>query len=568
MKLFSPEQTFFSRQTVSKDADFRRIDGLPWRDPALPSDDYCKDLSGYLRRPGGQFKLWPVQTMALQEAHDHRRLFAPIPVGHGKGPLSILIPVITEAKRPVLFVPASLREQTENHLIPLVRKHFRTHPLLTILSYEQLSSVNYADVLEQIQPDQIIFDEVHKIKDPKAGRTKRILRYFARYPNTECYAMSGSILNRSLRDYWHIFQMTHKEDAALPLAWHTMNDWCEALDARVKSRRRPGPILEWADEPGGDDTIRARKAYRRRLVHVPGVVAGDAESVGNGLEIFEHEVEVPAPVEDALVDLREQWCTPGGEEFSDRLDLCRHAAELSNGFYYRWNPPPPVEWRTARSEFHKMIREVLTSNKRELDTMLQVVQAIDNGAYPHNAGVLKAWRIIEPVYDPEENREAVWVSDFLIREAEAWAKEHQGIVWVAHRAVGDRFTEIPYFGAADERILTHRGPCAASLWAHGTGKNLQHFSDNLVLCSPSNGATWEQLLGRTHRPGQEADTVHVWVCFHALELWEAFMKADADARFVQQTGGHTQKILLATRDIPDPIEAEQRSKTQKAWRVV
>lgn len=566
VSLFSPGETYHSRNSVTKDEDWRRINALPWRDPVLPDKAFCEDLSSFLQRPGGIYTLFPIQAQALEEAYEYRRLFGAIPVGYGKTFISLLIPVITEAKRPVLFVPAALREQTEAFVLPDMRRNWKTHSLLTILSYEQLSSVNFAHILDQIQPDQLIFDEVHKIKDHKAGRTKRILRYFEKHPETECYAMSGSVLNRSLHDYSHILMMTHKEDAPLPLAYHSLNDWCDALDARVKSRRKPGPILQWYEgEPISDTTMKARKAYHRRLVHTPGVVAGSVNLVGNGLEMFEREVEVPEKIQDALVKLREEWCTPGGEEFSDRLELWRHAAELACGFYYRWEPPPPKEWAHARSDYHRMIRALVAHNRRDLDTPLQVVQAIDNGYYPDAKEILDEWRDIQDIYDPEAHREAVWLDDFLVRDAEAWARKYKGIVWVTHRAVGERFESIPYFGGGDERILTHTGPCAASIWSHGTGKNLQHHHNSLVLSSPSNGRAYEQLLGRMHRHGQKADTVHMWIYFHARELWESYMKAEADARFVEPTGGHTQKILLATKTLPDEVEAERRINTRKAW---
>ena len=74
-------------------------------------------------------------------------------------------------------------------------------------------------------------------------------------------------------------------------------------------------------------------------------------------------------------------------------------------------------------------------------------------------------------------------------------------------------------------MLTGREAVCASPRAHGTGKNLQQFARNLVANPPSDGATWEQLIGRTHRQGQEADEVTVEVYRHTAPFLEAVEKA-------------------------------------------
>jgi hypothetical protein len=68
----------------------------------------------------------------------------------------------------------------------------------------------------------------------------------------------------------------------------------------------------------------------------------------------------------------------------------------------------------------------------------------------------------------------------------------------------------------------------------------------LVLTPPTSGTVWEQLLGRTHRPGQESDEVEVWVYRHTTELKQAIVKATADAEYQRGTTGNDQKLLNAT----------------------
>ncbi len=66
-----------------------------------------------------------------------------------------------------------------------------------------------------------------------------------------------------------------------------------------------------------------------------------------------------------------------------------------------------------------------------------------------------------------------------------------------------------------------------------------------------NGQRWEQLIGRTHRPGQKADEVIFDVAQFCYEQVNAFWQACADASYVQATMGDPQKILIADHNILD-----------------
>jgi len=86
-----------------------------------------------------------------------------------------------------------------------------------------------------------------------------------------------------------------------------------------------------------------------------------------------------------------------------------------------------------------------------------------------------------------------------------------------------------------------------SIRAHGVGKNLQHgWSTQIVLEPPSSGTVWEQLLGRTHRPGQEADTVSFYVYQHTEAFRRAVVQAREDAAYIQDTTGSRQKLVYCT----------------------
>jgi hypothetical protein len=135
------------------------------------------------------------------------------------------------------------------------------------------------------------------------------------------------------------------------------------------------------------------------------------------------------------------------------------------------------------------------------------------------------------------------VVDYAVR----WARDG-GLVWYQDAAVGDALGRAGLAvygpGTAPEH---HQGAAAAlSIRAHGTGRNLQRWARNLVLTPPSAGDGWEQLLGRTHRPGQTADTVRFDVLAHHATIRAAFDTARAEARFIESTMGTSQKLNSAT----------------------
>jgi hypothetical protein len=106
---------------------------------------------------------------------------------------------------------------------------------------------------------------------------------------------------------------------------------------------------------------------------------------------------------------------------------------------------------------------------------------------------------------------------------------------------------VPYFGAGSEEIANERGDrsVVASIQAHGVGRNLQMFSSNLVVSCPSAGADWEQLLGRTHRQGQQADEV----TYEYFDTFDHEVKtAVKDAEYIKGILGQDQRLLYCDKE--------------------
>jgi len=539
------------RASVSYSGDFRRIESLPRRqwegDERLPQ--IVELLTSELRRHAGQMSLWTVQAVALRDIALQKGAFLPIGVGQGKALISLLAPVVLEAKRPVLFVPAQLREQTNHYVLPRMAVHWKLNPDLRVIGYSELSLAKNARMLEELQPDLIICDEAHHCKHMKAGRTRRLLRYFREHPETMCVAMSGTVSNRSIRDFAHIIRWCLKGNAPVPEKWTELSDWADALDEKVPDEQRVGPgALRRFCLPGEN----ARQGFRRRLTETPGVVATRENLLGTSLRVVPFEgLVMPRNVERLAQQMRTTWATPNGDIITEAVELWRHMRELSLGFYYRWDPVPPREWLEARAEWKKCVRETLTHNQRHLDTELQVWNECEREELLSADHPWHAWKAIKDTF--KLHTVAEWVDDFAVqaccRWLEARTEDEPGICWVEQQAFGAAVAAAsgkPYFEAGDNGILECEAPAIiASQQSHSEGKNLQRYCRALVTSPMASGKSWEQTLGRLHREGQQADEVVFEVFLHAPELLASFGQALSDARYLEDTFGNRQKLCYA-----------------------
>lgn len=570
-----------SKPGVQRTPELARILALPRRkldlDAGTVDGQPILDLNSlYVTNPGkcvkypkcpicltGKAGLWPTQLAALVEAEKAWGLFGAMGVGSGKSIVSLLLTDVFDAKKSVLLVPSSLKNQLQTRDFLDYGRHFKL-PLdrITVVSYDELSVATGAFVLDQIEPDLIIADEVHHIARVASARTKRFIRYLQTHPGTRFCGMSGTITRRSLRDMSHLCEIALRAGSPMPYRWSDLQEWADALDAI----RDPIPIgaLRALIDPSdprlklGPEEQRqaAREGFRSRLVDTTGVVATSESWEGASLVIKALRPVVPKSVQQAISTLLKTW-EVGGEEIEDAMRLTEVARQLALGFYYKWlwpNDVPDREWLEARAAWHKCVRLILQRSRAGLDSPLLVSRAVKGGQIDDWATV-NAWQAWQLVKDrPAPPVEPVWIDDFAIRAALDWAKAspEPAIIWYSHNAVGDALSDGGYIvygsgtdaGEADperEKIIV------CSIRAQGTGKNLQRYARSLVVEPPASGSAWEQLLGRMHRPGQLADEVNYEMFAHTQELEDAPLRAVADALYVQQTQGQRQKLLVARR---------------------
>ena len=97
--------------------------------------------------------------------------------------------------------------------------------------------------------------------------------------------------------------------------------------------------------------------------------------------------------------------------------------------------------------------------------------------------------------------------------------------------------------AADSALLSIKRPIPAilSARAHSQGKNLQVWGNQIISNPLSDGARYEQLLGRCHRTGQQRSNVTATVYTHRV-FNAAIVQAKLSARYIENTTEQEQRL--------------------------
>jgi len=535
-----------SRRGVKDSLELQRILALPRR--VLPDVDLTWKYS-----KSGEFSLRRIQSQALHEAQLADGLFAPVAVGGGKSLIAFLLPDAMEAKNPLILTKPEVRDQMERERETFYGLHFNL-PHCRIVSYNELSSAKSRGILDDVEPDLIIADEAHCLKNKESARTKRFIRYMNKNPGTRFCAMSGTMTSRSLLDYAHLIEFALGKNSPIPCRRGDLLEWAAALDAGAISPMPPGYLRLLCRE--GEST---RSGFRRRLISTVGVVATSVGSSDTRLVVRRRSPQVPQAVKDLYRNTESSWAL-AGEEFDTALRLSNALRQISCGFYYKWDWPGGEvdgEWMEARAKWNREVRQKLKHSREGMDSPSLLWNAAEafythrEDAHVWESECWPAWSAVKGRWNPHPPRRTVWIDDFLAREAVEWAEKtkKRGIIWCQWSALAERVATLgnfPLYGQGQDASTANAAIIVCTTDAQGTGKNLQHhYQHNFFTTLPPNGKMVEQILGRTHRPGQKGDFVSAEWCAHTNVLSSAMDRVITDAQYTQGTTGQTQKILQA-----------------------
>jgi hypothetical protein len=268
---------------------------------------------------------------------------------------------------------------------------------------------------------------------------------------------------------------------------------------------------------------------------------------------------VPHAVDTLIETLEVGGQTPDGDDIIvEDSQKARLAKTLSLGFFHRWAWEQvggrDEEWLMARRSWSRALRIEIAENAREHYDSAALIEAEVQRVLRKNpsepGSLFGAWRGWAPHREKlQPPTVPVWVDYFVFIQISKWlsTQTRPTIVWYQHQVVGEMLAQMGlevYGGGSTQPVFSGKH-IAASIAVHGTGKNLQAWDQMLVIEPPSSGKTWEQLVGRTHRQGQTAPRVDVYVLCHTDVLDKAVNKAIEEAEFTCDLTGCVQRLQRA-----------------------
>lgn len=571
-------------RAVSNSPDFERIVSLPVRE--LTEELAARDralmtpllLTPAGRAAGAELILW--QGTALRELAENDGAYVQLGVGHGKTLIFWLAPYVLDAERPLLIVPAALRDDTRA-LFRQYSQHWVTpKPPPTIMAFSDFYRKGAVDLFEKLRPDFVGIDEAHKSTNQDGTFAVRYDRWRMQSGcKTVCGTGTGTRF--SLKDFSHNITWSLQGGAPLPLDFETLDTWCDALDEKLKTRGNPmhqnkkrpavGVLVDLASRCGVSapdyfltEQGRARWALQVRMRSTPGVIISNDDSCKQPLTVELQYAPEDDAINEAFVQFREEEQGPDGEQYVDAIVLYTKERQLGCGVVQTWDPAPPEEWRAALRARNKYCAHIIAHTRshysgavakgRRADYPCDSPDAVEahprHGQHPD----ILAWRELRPTYEPKTR--PTWVSASVIHFAAQWSRENNGLVWYEFEEVGRAIAAAGACEMYGPGGLNTRGghirndpggrSVALSIDANLEGRNLQdRWCENLIIGAPQSARELEQLIGRTHRHGQRRAVRATILVTSGLSI-EAWRAALREANFVRETQAQEQKILRAT----------------------
>ena len=361
-----------------------------------------------------------------------------------------------------------------------------------------------------------------------------------------------------------------------------------------------------------------RKAYKMRMMTCKGTVCSGDNELGVSLVIRTNPVIDKESSEgwDELDRLAKQvmdeGLTPNGDEIEHAMHSWKWLYEIYGGGFYNELKWPGVaeyaerksiteieaEYILERALVHHeagqvyacLLRKFLNNHSApHLDTPMLVGKSL----YDHKDQYVptrlykawKDWKDLDFEARPDRDSFAVRVCPYKVDQGIDWAmnlpavnreqgfpEETGGIIWYHHQAVGqwlheklaergcDRVLFCPAGAVGNKRIIKPENwnkIAIASILAHREGKNLQHFKNQWFVQFPRPATMAEQVMGRSHRTGQDADELIVNLNLTVPFDHITFSATLNDSAYIHQTTGNRQKLIYASYDpVPKRVPRE------------
>jgi hypothetical protein len=465
----------------------------------------------------------------------------------------------------------------------------------------------------------LIADEAHNLSRGGTARTARVRRLIhARSESglqTFFAGMSATLTKRSVRDYAHLMLWALGAGAPVPTTEYLTMRLGMALDSQAS----PGPhemqlwapLQRWArtwfpGETFSSDITGLRKAFLLRSTSTPGVVASspdnqlDVKLVIRNREPVCVDAKGQAEQNRLMAQVADLYIAPNGDDIAHAIMTHKWLRELTAGFYNEqvWPAAAVVARRArvsepdaegllraaaahleAKQEYTRELRSWLGSHDKDgLDTPHLVgLEMRRNGSKYVGSRLYALWRQakdLDRVDLPRREPRPVRVCSNKVDDAVLFAQTHiteeEGcVLWVYHQEIAAWLLErleragVPRVlpcpaGTADiEDPGNADKVCVASIAAHGEGRNLQHFRMQKAVEWPRAALTCEQLLGRLHRTGQEADVIYMDT--NDTNAYDKQVRAAGliDSLYQSQTMGVPRRVIYAEYDpLPDIMPAE------------
>lgn len=469
-------------------------------------------------------RLLPKQAEGALSYEMYERGFNPIGVGQGKTLLSLLVAqkgYLRGRKKILLLIPSQVLIQLVEHDLKTARRWihipYPIHVLggrpaeyrrqlansgkvgLYVLPYSLLSVKDTYDMLAGIAPDLVIMDEAHNLANASSARTRRMFSVLDTL-NPQIVAMSGTITQKSVMDYYEIIRRALGQWNPLPNAKALAAMWAQVIDAEATAdfrdqertdqrtvgddirQNEQGPMLPLIDWARGffpaerqqltSNTAGFRRAYKLRLNTAPGVVVSSDSDIGTSLIIEnvpcdDYERHPNWPKCQELIDrIEDLWETPNGDVIDYAVHKWKWLNELTLGFYNQLTWPTKESWahrknlsesqseealakalihHAAGQDYAKELRQwLMDSSKPGIDTPFLVGKDMaTNGAKNVGEKLYQAWAAMKGLDfegRPERDSSAVRVCDYKVVEAAAWATQlppgEGGLIWYMSQEVG------------------------------------------------------------------------------------------------------------------------------------